>query len=168
MIRVTIRGADEAQKALERVGARVRVAIFKGLQDAAIALWSKAKVNAPVFRGLLRESILYHVQMEQGRIVGRVGSALIYAPVVEYGRDKGWFPNVAELRAWARRKLGAERVRVAGKQWNLAYIIGRAISIRGFQAQPYLTPASEELAPRIRQMVEQRVSEAIQAEGGTP
>lgn len=168
MIRVTIRGQEETQKRLSRIGIRLRTALFKGLQDVAIQIWSKAKVNAPVFRGLLRESILWNVQVEEGRIVGRVGSALVYAPVVEFGREKGWFPNVSELRTWARRKIGAETVEVGGKRWNLPFIIGRAIQRRGFRKQPYLTPASREVAPRIKQIIEQRVTQALQAEGGKP
>lgn len=166
MIRVTIRGVPETLQTLERLPLRLAMALFRGLQDSAIELWSKAKLNAPVFRGLLRESILWHVGIEEGRIVARVGSALVYAPVVEFGREKGWFPNVTELRTWARRKLGADKVVVEGRRWDLAYVIGRAISIRGFQAQPYLTPAARELAPRVQQLIEQRVSEAVQAEGG--
>jgi len=166
MIRMTIHGVPETRQLFERLPLRLALAIFKGMQEGAIELWSKAKINAPVFRGLLRESILWHVEAREGRMTGRVGSALVYAPVVEFGRERGWFPNVAELRLWARRKLGAETAVVDGKRWNLAYVIGRAISIRGFQAQPYLTPAAEEVAPRVRQILERRLIEAIRAEGG--
>lgn len=166
MIRVTIRGAKETEDLFRRLPGRLTLALVKGITDLAIAFWSKAKVNAPVFRGLLRESLLYNVQVEKGRIVGRVGSALAYAPVVEFGRGQGWFPNVTELRTWARRKLGTDRVWVEGKQWNLAYIIGRAIATRGFDAQPYMTPAFAEVAPRARAILETRISEMIRAEGG--
>ena len=158
MIRVTIKGADETVRLLQRLPQRLGLALVKAMRDSAILIQSLAKINAPVFRGLLRASILQRVEFEGNKIVGHVGSALTYAPVVEFGRQAGWFPNVSELRTWARRKLGDAR---------LAFVVGRAIQRRGFKAQPYLTPAFESAGPRVQMIFDARINEAVQAEGGS-
>ena len=157
MIRITIRGAEETAKLLERLPQRIGLALVRAMRDSAVLIQSLAKVNAPVFRGLLRASILQSVTIEGDRIVGHVGSALAYAPVVESGRTTGWFPKLSELKTWARRKLGDAR---------FAFVVGRAIQRRGFKAQPYLAPAVETASPRIQLIFDARIKEAIQAEGG--
>lgn len=157
MIRISLRGGEETVKLLQRFPQRLRAALLRAMRESSILIQSLAKVNAPVFRGLLRVSILQGVTEEGGRFVGHVGSALAYAPVVESGRTSGWFPPVSELMTWARRKLGDER---------LAFVIGRAIKRRGYKAQPYLTPAVEEAGSRVQTIFEARHREAIQAEGG--
>ena len=157
MIRITIKGGQETAKLLQRFPQRLRAALLKAMRESAILVQSLAKINAPVFRGLLRVSILQGITEEGNSLVGHVGSALTYAPVLEHGRQTGWFPPVSELKIWARRKLGDER---------LAFVIGRAIKRRGFKAQPYLFPALEAGAPRIQTIFENRLREAIQAEGG--
>ena len=158
MIRITIKGTEETKKLMERLPQRLGLALVKAMRDSAVLIQSLAKLNAPVFRGLLRASILQSVDIEGNKIVGRVGSALTYAPVVEFGRPTGWFPNVTELRTWARRKLGDAR---------LAFVVGRAIQQRGFRAQPYLGPAVETASPRVQMIFETRINEAVQAEGGS-
>ena len=157
MIRITLKGADETAKLLKRFPERLRAALLRAMRESAILVQSLAKTNAPVFRGLLRVSILQTVAEEGEKLIGHVGSALTYAPVVEFGRESGWFPPVSELKIWARRKLGDER---------LAFVIGRAIKRRGFKAQPYLTPALEAGRSRIQTIFENRLREAIQNQGG--
>ncbi|HAM34558.1 MAG TPA: hypothetical protein DEB40_03395 [Elusimicrobia bacterium] len=136
---------------------RLLLALLQAMREVAIDIQSRAKVNAPVFRGLLRVSILQSVSVDDRRIVGRVGSALTYAPVIEYGRASGWFPPVNELRIWARRKLGDERA---------GFLVARAIKRRGFKAQPYLLPALEAARPRVQLIFDARIKQAIQALGG--
>jgi hypothetical protein len=158
MIRVTIRGSEEVIKQLKNLPLRIQAALLKAMQDSTILIQSLAKINAPVFRGLLRVSIAQSVHQEGNRIVGEVGSALPYADVVESGRNIGWFPPVADLKAWARRKLGDER---------LGFVIGRAIKRRGFKARSYLTPAVQAAGPRVQLAFANRITEAIKQGGGT-
>jgi hypothetical protein len=158
VIRVTIKGSEEIIKSLKNLPQRIQAALFKAMQESTILIQSLAKINAPVYRGLLRVSIAQSVRQEGNRIVGEIGSALPYADVVESGRDTGWFPPVSELKAWARRKLGDER---------LGFVIGRAIKRRGFKARPYLLPAIEAAGPRVQMIFSTRLAEAIQQEGGT-
>jgi len=132
--------------------------MISAMRESAILLQSLAKLNAPVFRGLLRLSIAQNVSDEGNKITAEVGSGLAYAPVVEEGRQVGWFPPPSgDLKTWARRKLGDER---------LAFVVARAIKRRGFRAQPYFKPALATASPRIQLIFQTRITEALKAEGG--
>lgn len=159
MIRVSITGKDENKKFFDQLPNRLGLALLQAMQDAAILIQSLAKIKAPVFRGALRVSIVQAVRQEGAKLLGEVGSALPYAQVIEFGRKAGWFPNVDNLKVWARRRLGDER---------LAFVVGRAIKKRGFQAQPYLEPALEEAEPRVQLIFAARISQAIGEIGGQP
>ncbi len=156
MIRVTIRGSEETIKQLKNLPQRIQAALLKAMQDSTILIQSLAKINAPVYRGLLRVSIAQSTRQEGNRIIGEVGSALPYADVMESGRDVGWFPPVSELKAWARRKLGDER---------LGFVIARAIKRRGFKARPYLSSAVKAAGPRVQLAFANRIAEAIRQGG---
>jgi hypothetical protein len=158
MIRVSITGQDESKKFFEQVPKRLGLALLKAMQDSAILIQSLAKSKAPVFRGLLRVSIVQSLKEEGQRVVGEVGSALPYASVIEFGKSAGWFPNLSDLKVWARRKLGHER---------LAFVVGRAIQRRGFRAQPYLAPAFEEAQPRIQLLFAARITQVVGEMGGS-
>ncbi len=84
MIRVTVNGSEEVLKIMELIPSRMKLAFLKGMRDTAIIIQSLAKRNAPVWRGLLRASIVQSVSVEGDRIVGTVGSALPYAKVMEF------------------------------------------------------------------------------------
>lgn len=157
MIRVTIKGSEEILKIMELIPNRMKLAFLKGMRDTAIAIQSLAKKNAPVWRGLLRASIVQSVAVEDNRIIGTVGSALPYAKVLEFGREQGWRPNIDALKVWARRRLGNE---------HAGYGVAEAIRKRGFRAQPYLTPALEEVGPRAQLIFTGRILEAIAEAGG--
>jgi len=107
------------------------------------------KQLAPVDTGLLKSSITYATALELGRPTqeGRVtakdkhmisqpsehyrlkiGTAVDYAPHVEYG-TKAHFPPVKSLVGWAKRVLGNPR---------LAFVVARAISKKGTKRQSFL------------------------------
>jgi len=160
MIRIILKEKGEVTKVLTGLPQRLRSAILKAMRESAVMVQSYAKLYAPVFRGLLRVSIAQNVAEEGNRIIGEVGSGLIYASVVEEGRNPwpgAMPPPSGDLRTWARRKLGDER---------LAFVIARAIKKRGFRAQPYLKPALLAATPRIQTIFQTRILEALQAEGG--
>ncbi|MFA6433750.1 MAG: HK97 gp10 family phage protein [Elusimicrobiales bacterium] len=158
MLRITIKDKDGTVNALARLPQRLRTAVVSAMRESAILLQSLAKLNAPVFRGLLRVSIAQNVAEGGGKITAEVGSGLPYASVVEEGRQPGWFPPPSgDLKTWARRKLGDER---------LAFVVARAIKRRGFRAQPYLKPALAVATPRIQLIFQNRLTEALKAEGG--
>jgi HK97 gp10 family phage protein len=157
MIRVTVKGSEEILKLVELMPNRMKLAFLKGMRDTAILIQSLAKKNAPVWRGLLRASIVQSVNVDGNRIVGTVGSALPYAKVLEYGREQGWRPNIDALKVWARRRL---------KDEHAGYGVAESIRKRGFKAQPYLSPALEEAGPRAQLIFTGRILEAISEGGG--
>ena len=158
MIRMVLREKGEVTKVLHRLPQRLRAAVISAMRESAILIQSLAKLNAPVFRGLLRVSIAQNVAEDGARIVGEVGSGLPYASVIEEGRSAGWFPPPSALKAWARRKLGDER---------LAFVVARAIKRRGFHARPYLRPALLAATPRVQAIFQARILDALRQEGGT-
>src|SRR5258708_8747726 len=131
MIRVSGRGSDEIIRLLKAMPQRVTAALVKAMEDSTILIQSLAKVNAPVYRGLLRVSIAQAVRQEGQRVIGEVGSAVPYADVLEKGRNVGWFPPISELKTWARRKLGDQR---------LTFLISPPLKRPGFNDPPYLLP----------------------------
>jgi len=160
MIRIILRDKDGLIKTLPQLPQRLHNAIVRAMRESAVLLQSYAKLYAPVFRGLLRVSITQNVTEEGSRIIGEVGSGLPYASVIEEGRNP-WSgampPPSGDLRTWARRKLGDER---------LAFVVARAIKRRGFRAQPYLKPALLGATPRIQTIFQSRVLETLQQAGG--
>ncbi|OGS08253.1 MAG: hypothetical protein A2270_10505 [Elusimicrobia bacterium RIFOXYA12_FULL_51_18] len=161
MIRIIFKEKGEITKTLPQLPQRLRNAIVKAMRESAVLVQSYAKLYAPVFRGLLRVSISQNVSEEGSRITGEVGSGLAYASVVEEGRNPwpgAMPPPSGDLKAWARRKLGDER---------LAFVVARAIKRRGFRAQPYLRPALLGATPRIQTIFQTRILEALQQAGGT-
>lgn len=158
MIRVVLKEKGEVTKVLTRLPQRLRAAVVSAMRESAVLIQSLAKLNAPVFRGLLRVSIAQNVAEDGDRIVGEVGSGLPYASVIEEGRSSGWFPPPSALKAWARRKLGDER---------LAFVVARAIKRRGFHARPYLRPALLAATPRVQAIFQARILDVLRQEGGS-
>jgi hypothetical protein len=161
VIRIILKEKGEITKTLPQLPQRLRGAIVRAMRESAILIQSFAKLYAPVFRGLLRVSISQNVSEEGNRITGEVGSGLTYASVVEEGRNPwpgAMPPPSGDLRTWARRKLGDER---------LAFVVARAIKRRGFRAQPYLRPALLGATPRIETIFHSRILETLQQAGGT-
>jgi phage gpG-like protein len=105
-----------------------------------------AMVAAPVDTGTLRRSIAVEVTP----YVGTIGSALVYAPVVEYGRRPNKpMPPRGSLVPWMRRHDIDERAE---------FVIRRAIGRHGTPARPYLVPALE----RNRRAIEREFDIAIE------
>jgi len=161
VIRIILKEKGGITKTLPQLPQRLRNAIVRAMRESAVLIQSYAKLYAPVFRGLLRVSIAQNVAEEGSRITGEVGSGLAYASVIEEGRNPwpgAMPPPSGDLRAWARRKLGDER---------LAFVVARAIKRRGFRAQPYLRPALLGATPRIQTIFQSRILDALRQEGGT-
>lgn len=154
MLRITIKDKDNTLNFISSLPFRLKDALIKAMRQSAILIQSYAKMHAPVFRGMLRLSIAQNVTESSTHIKAEIGSGLVYADVVEEGRQPwpGAMPPLDDLRLWARRKLGDER---------LSYVIARAIKRRGYPAKPYLRPAVDETSSRIKMIFEQRIAQAL-------
>lgn len=157
MLRITIKDKNNVLNFISTLPFRLKEALIKAMRESAVMVQSYAKLYAPVFRGMLRLSIAQNVVEEPNRIKAEIGSGLVYADVMEQGRRPWPYampPACGDLKTWARRKLGDER---------LSYVIARAIKRRGFTAKPYLKPAVEECLPRIKIIFNERINEALGA-----
>lgn len=153
MLRITIK--DNCTKTISLLPQRLRDALIKAMQDSAVLIQSYAKYYAPVFRGMLRVSIAQRIETEGDKIKAEIGSGVIYADVIEEGRNpwQGAMPPPSgDLKEWARRKLGNER---------LSFVIARAIKKRGFKPQPYLRKALDTSSTRLHLIFMNRIFDVL-------
>lgn len=88
--------------------------------------------------GALARSVTYR-QVEDG--VVEVGTNLEYAPIREYGRKPGTFPNLDALVGWAARKGmitgGASQKydTLHYKDKGVIYLVARSIALKGIEGK---------------------------------
>lgn len=96
--------------------------IEHGLEDIVIWLKGEVQQRTPVSGGPLKNEMNAEVRWEGLDLMGIINNPLNYARVIETGRTSNKMPPSDALRAWARKKLGDER---------LAFVVARAIAKRG-------------------------------------
>lgn len=153
-ISAEIKGLKEVQRNLETAAKELRgTPMINAMRDATLVVDRDAKKNAPVDTGRLRASITPEVTTQGEIVKGVVGSNVKYAPYVELGTRPHW-PPLAALEVWARR------------HHTSAFLVARAISIRGTPAVMYLQKAfdanKDKIEKRIGQAVEAIVKQANQ------
>jgi hypothetical protein len=88
--------------------------------------------RVPIAVGTLSQSITSRIMGEPTRLMGEVGSPLIYAPVMEFGRRPGSpMPPSDAIRTWIIRKGIASSDQADG----LAFVIARSIGRKGIKAR---------------------------------
>ncbi len=127
-----IKVSPETMQRLSRLDGQLDALLEQGVKQAGFIVQAAAQRRAPVYTGTLRRSIATDVRRIGGDVVATVGSNLVYAPAVEYGRRPGSMPTPQALRRWVVRK---------GMDENAAYLVARAIGRRGTKPRPYLEPA---------------------------
>lgn len=93
------------------------------------------------------------------------GGAQGHAAVVEYGSTKSWWPPVAYLRQWAKKKLRLDEKDAK----RAAYFIGLTIAgknprkpgVHGLRPHPFFTPAVKKNEKRISEIIGKRIWNAI-------
>lgn len=125
---IRIEGLDEAVAKLTPQRANGPIGRF--LDRGAIYIQSRARENAPVDTGRLRNSIGVESPSDRMRIIG---ANTDYAEYVETGTG-AHFPPPAALEGWAKRH---------GFGDGGGFLVARAISRSGTKAQPYMKPAAE-------------------------
>ena len=124
----------------------VRDETRKGITRSVIQIEADAKRLVPVDTHNLQRSLTHEVVQQGSNVTGRVGTNLIYAPVVEYGRSPGSMPPPSALVGWLRRK---------GIDEKYAFVVARSIARRGTRKQPYLKPALEKNRQAISREMDQ-------------
>ena len=83
-ISVSGRGWEKLRAKLQVIPPKVEEAARKNVDTAAARTQSDARASVPVDTGRLRDSIM--VERTDDGLLARVGSNLVYAPVIEFGR----------------------------------------------------------------------------------
>lgn len=105
------------------------------MTSACLVVERAAKVKCPVDLGPLRASIFSKVAMENGKIVGRVGSTMEYAPYVHQGTGIYAVNGDGRQTPWAYNVTSG---RYAGFHWT-----------QGQKPQPFLDDAKNQEKDRI-------------------
>ena len=111
----------------------------EAMEAACLIVEAQAKALAPVSSGELRDKIDHTVKKENGKIFGKVGSPMFYAPYVEYGT--GEFAENG-----AGRKGG----------WNYQDSSGEWFFTWGNEPQPFLRPAFRKTHKQVEQVIGQK------------
>lgn len=105
----------------------------RAMLRVVLSIERTGKQLVPVDTGNLRRSLTHEVTRAAGGVVGRVGSNVPYAKIIEDGRTPGSMPPQGVVLGWmSRHGIPADR----------EYLIRRAINRRK-QPRPYLKPAIE-------------------------
>lgn len=149
----TVRGLIETQKKLEQAAAETHgEPIITAMHRATLLVERSAKINAPVDTGHLRASIASEVRVEgQGgsTVTGVVGSNVLYSGFMELGTRPHWMP-IGAIQVWARRH-GID-----------AFLVQRAIAVKGTAPRRYLQRAFESNQPEIISILGYAVSGIVQ------
>jgi HK97 gp10 family phage protein len=136
-VKLEIKGMQELQRKAEQTMRDLHGApMLQAMRDATLIVTRGGKINAPVDTGRLRASITPEVRSAGADMLGVVGSNVVYAPYQELG-TRPHFPPIAALQVWARR------------HGISAFLVARAISVRGTPAKHFLKNAFDEAKPRI-------------------
>ena len=149
VIEVEIRGLEEAQRKAEQLVVEMfGPPMLEAMRDSALYVERDAKRYAPVDTGRLRASITPSIRSDATGVQGVIGSNVVYAPYMELGTRPHW-PPISALETWARRHNTS------------AFVVARAIAMRGTKARRYLQRAIEDNARRIYRRIERAVIEIV-------
>lgn len=134
-----IEGLDALIKRLGKLSPKIAKEVALEVNASALAIQSKAKRDVVVDNGTLRNSIQLKEVNVGTKIVYTVGSALKYAPYVEFGTG-GLVKIPAGFEDFAIQFKGTK---------------GRKINLR---ARPYLIPAFENEIPILRKNIQKVIA----------
>jgi HK97 gp10 family phage protein len=129
-----IEGLDALIKRLGKLPPKIAKEVAMEVNASALAIQSKAKRDVKVDNGTLRNSIQLKEINQGTKIVYTVGSALKYAPYVEFG-------------------TGGEVNVPAGYETFAIQFKGKGIRKINLRARPYLIPAFESEIPILRKNI---------------
>ena len=132
--------SNEAFKRSMKVASTEIIArLYTNMQSATLLVERKAKINCPVDMGPLRASIFSQVDLEEGKIIGRVGSNLEYAPYVHQGTGIYAVNGDGRKTPWG---YTVEKGKYSGFHWT-----------HGQKPQPFLDKAKTESMDDISRLI---------------
>jgi hypothetical protein len=131
-----------ASLTIEVVGAdKLSAGLTKAAMEASLLLVEgDARRGVKRDTGRLQSSITHRVSGGGANLTGEVGPSVKYGLFVERGRRPGRPPPVSAVAGWARRHGVSP------------YLVARAIGRKGVRPRPFLLPAYEKNAGRIRDL----------------
>ena len=130
-----IEGLDALIKRLGKLSPEIAKEVAMEINASALAIQSKARRDVVVDNGILRNSIQLKEVNKGDKIIYTVGSALKYAPYVEFGT--GGTVNVP-----------------AGYEDFAIQFKGKGIRKINLKPRPYLIPAFESEIPILRKNIQ--------------
>jgi HK97 gp10 family phage protein len=130
-----IEGLDALIKRLGKLSPEIAKEVSMEVNASALAIQSKARKEVKVDNGILRNSIQLKEVNKGDKIIYTVGSALKYAPYVEFGT--GGTVNVP-----------------AGYEDFAMQFKGKGIRKINLKPRPYLIPAFESEIPILRKNIQ--------------
>ena len=130
-----IEGLDALIKRLGKLSPEIAKEVAMEINASALAIQSKARKDVVVDNGILRNSIQLKEINKGDKIIYTVGSALKYAPYVEFGT--GGTVNVP-----------------AGYEDFAIQFKGKGIRKINLKPRPYLIPAFESEIPILRKNIQ--------------
>ena len=149
-----LEGDEQLRRALKEFPEATMRGARRGMRRAVIRVQRSARDNAPVDTGRLRQSIAYAVRTVGDSIRGIIGSAVKYAPFVEFGTRPHW-PPLGALQPWARRHgfpAGASG----------AFLVARKIAQFGTPATRFLRNALEDNKREVERDLTREINKEIE------
>lgn len=137
------------------LGRELTLAMNSSLQ----LLHGQVRDRAPVNVGTLAGSINHQIRSPFPNLVGAVGSPLIYAPVMEYGREPGGkMPPIEPIKLWVIRKLAVPIEEAEGVAWAIA----KSIEKKGIEGRHYFQEGLKASEPHIKTLFAGAVGRATE------
>ena len=145
---ITVQRAEEIAAKLRQVAAWMDDRLLRSVADELQAigglLEGQVKQRTPTDTGVLRASVFSELRITGQSLEEIISSPLVYGTPVEFG-SKPHFPPPDALKAWARRKLGDEK---------LAFVVARAIAKRGTKPNNMFQDAWDANVGQVQQMLD--------------
>ena len=135
-----IEGLDAIIKRLGGLSPQISKEVALEVNASALAIQTKARRSVPVDNGILRNSIQLKEVNGNDKVMYTIGSALRYAPYVEFGTG-GLVSVPAGYEDFAMQFKGKKGVKI-----NL-------------RPRPYLIPAFESEIPILRKNIQKNIEE---------
>ena len=134
-----IEGLDDLIKRMGKLAPKISKEVAMEVNASALAIQSKARRDVKVDNGILRNSIQLKEINKGDKIMYTVGSALKYAPYVEFG-------------------TGGEVSVPAGYEDFAIQFKGKGIRKVNLRPRPYLIPAFENEIPVLRKNIKKVIA----------
>ena len=160
MADIEIQGLDKVLKGFGNLSRGMQKTIEQAMGKSIQHLAGEAKKVWPVDMGQSRASLgasapkgISDIKALGGEIVGRMGSKLPQAPVIEFGRRAGArMPPPDLIEEWAHRH-GMD---------GAGFVIARAIARRGLPAHHILEKTARNGAPKVVELFEKALDKVLE------